>query len=231
MEPTLPIAPHPSDEFICEDTGEWKRRDEVLFSYDGKAWWWHDERYDYEVTALVALSETLEEGVEDRIDHDDSISDVVFHAFNVDDTWRGYVADYFKDDCDDCTGHTEYQMEMICDDLRDRAETTVKTTGYSDFDYDLTSWDVGEVDETVYLNDHPLLKALHGRDDGFDLEYALDDFDCDLEFVSYDSPAKYVSRRDYSSIDLRVISDKTYWWGCSHETMEEVYHKHVDSDE
>ena len=229
LPPVLPIAPHPEDLHLCEDTWEWKRRDDCLFSYDGKAWWFSDDRYDYEVTALVALAKTLEEGVDDRIDHADSISDVVHVAFNEDSTWREYVRDYYRDDCDDCTGHTDHEFEMICDDLRDRAETVVKFNGYSGFNYDLISWDVGEVHEQVDIKDVPLLKALHGRDDGFDLEFALDDYDCDHEFVSY--RGKFVSRGDYPSLDLMVVSDKTYWWGHSHETMEEVYHEHVDSDD
>jgi len=226
MEPTLPIAPHPADEFTCEDTGEWKRHDEVLFSYDGKAWWWDDERADYEATALTALAETLEEGVEDRIDHGDSIEDVKHHAFNNEQTWRDYVRDYYRDDCDGCTGHTDHEFEMICDDLIDHADAVVKTNGYSDFDYDLTSWDVGEVHEQIDVKDVPLLAAWHGR--GV-LDDMLEEWDYDHNFVSY--RGKFVSRGNYPSLDLMVASDKTYWWGCSHETMEEVYHEHVDSDD
>ena len=228
-EGVLPIAPHPFDEFICEDTGEWKYRDEVLLSYDGKAWWWNDERYNYEVTALVALAKTLEEGVDAYIDHDDSISGVKHPAFNNDLTWRESIGDYYRDDVDGCIGATEYQLEMICDDLRDRADTQVKRTGYSDFDYDLNSWDVGEVHEEIMINDHPLLKALHGRDDEFDLEHALDEWDCDHEFVG--RKGKFVSKGKYPSLDLMLASDKTYWWGCSHETMFEVYHEHVGYDD
>ena len=229
LEPTLPIAPHPDDQFICEDTGEWKRRDEVLFSYDGKAWWFSDDRYEYETDALVALAKALEEGLDDHIDHDDSIDDVKHHAFNECVTWREYVVDYYRDDCDDCTGATEHELEMICDDLRDRADAVVKTTGYSDFDYDLTSWDVGEVHDQIDVNDFPILKALHGRNDDFDLEGALEDYVYDNEFVK--CAGKFVSRGDYPCLDLMVASDKTYWWGCSHETMEEVYHEHVDCDD
>ncbi len=225
LDSLMPIAPHPADEFRCEDTGEWKRRDEVLLSYDDKAWWWNDERYDYEVTALVELAETLLEGMDDRVDHIDSIDDAAYPAFNNELTWREYVGDYYRDDCDDCTGHTEHELEMICDDLRDHADAVVKSFGYSDFDYDLTSWDVGEVDESITINNHPLLKALHDRDE---LESMLDDYDCDHEFVSHGSPDKYVFGGNYPSIILRLTSDKTYWWGYSHEAMEEVYHSHVD---
>jgi len=228
LDPVLPITPHPEDLHRCKDTGEWKRRDECLFSYDGTAWWYSDERYDYEATALVKLAETLLEKLDDYVDHDDSISDVKYHVFNNDLTWREDIHDYYCGYCDDCTGHTDHQMEMICDDLRDRAETVIKRTSYSDFDYDLTSWDVGEVDDTIMINDYPLLKALHDRDE---LEDMLDDYDHDHEFVMHGYPAQYVSEGKYPSIDLRLISDKTYWWGHSHETMYEVYHKHVDSDD
>ena len=226
LDPFMPVAPHPNDEFRCEDTGEWKRRDEVLFSYDGIAWWDHDERYDYEVTALVGLAETLLEGMDDYVDHVDSIDDAKHEAFNDDLTWREYVADYYCDDTDDCTGHTDHQFEMICDDLRNRADAVVRTCGYSDFDYNLTSWDVVKVHDQIMINDHPLLKALHDRDE---LEGMLDDYSCDHEFVSHGRPAQYVSSK-YPSLDLMLVSDKTYWWGHSHEIMEEVYHRHVDSD-
>jgi hypothetical protein len=225
----LPIAPHPDDQFRCEDTGDWKRRDECLFSYDGKAWLDNEERYEYETDALVALAEALKEGLNDRIDHDDSIEGVKHSAFNDDPTWREYVGNYYRDDCDDCTGHTDAEFEAICDDLRDRAETVVKTTGYSDFDYDLLSWDVGEVHDQIDVNDFPILKALHGREGEFNLEFAIEDYVYDTEFVK--CAGKFVSRGDYPSLDLMVASDKTYWWGCSHETMEEVYHEHVDCDD
>jgi hypothetical protein len=177
----------------------------------------------------LAFAKTLEEGVDDRIDHDDSISQSVHNAFNECTTWREYVGNYYRDDCDDCIGATEYQLEMICDDLRDRADAVVKTTGYSDFDYDLTSWAISEVNEVVYINDHPLLKALYDRDDGYDLEFFLDIEDSGHEFVSY--RGKYVSRGEYPSIDFKLITDKVYWWGHSHETMEEIYHEHVDCDD
>lgn len=225
LDKFMPIAPHPNDELRCEDTGEWKRRDEVLLSYDGKAWWWNDDRYDYEAIALNGLAGALLEDLDDCVDLDDSIDHAKHAAFNDCLTWREYVEDYYRDDCDDCTGHTDYEFEMICDELMDRADTIVKCTGYSDFDYDLTSWDVGEIDEPIYLNDHPLLKALHDRDE---LEGMLDDYDCDHGFTSCNG--KYVSKGEYPSINLRLISDKTYWWGCSHETMEKVYHEHVDSN-
>ena len=220
LDPILPVATHPMDEFQCGDTGEWKSRDECLFSYDGKAWWWDDERWDYESAALVELAGTLLEGMDDYVDHDDSIEDVKHPAFNMDQTWRECVGDYFREYFGDCA---EYQMEMICDDLQDCADGVVKTTGYSDdFDYDLNSWDVGEVHDQVMINDHPLLKALYERNA---LESMLDDWGSDHEFVRH---GKYISGGEYPCLDLMLDSDKSYWWGCSHETMEEVYHKYVD---
>jgi hypothetical protein len=224
LDESMPIAPHPADEFICEDTGEWKRRDEVLFSYDGKAWWDGDEREEYEGAALVVLAETLLEGMDNYVDHDDSIEGVKHAAFNNDSTWREYVGDYYHDDCEGNDDFTDHELEMICDDLRDRAETAVMYSGYSSLDYDLLCWDVGEVTEQISINDHPLLKALHGRGD---LDDMLEDCDCDHEFLSSGRLGKFVSGGSYPSLDLMLASDKTYWWGCSHETMEEVYQEHV----
>jgi hypothetical protein len=226
MESTLPTASHPSNEYLCEDTGEYRLRDEVLFSYDGKAWSDSEERYDYEATALVELAETLLEWVDDYVDHDDSISAAVYPAFGFDQTWREYIADYYRDDCDDCTGHTDAEFETICDTLRDGADAMMEINGYSTFDYDLTSYDVGEINEQIDINDHPILKALHERGD---LEGILDSTECGHEFVSFQG--KFVSGGKYPCLDLMLASDKTYWWGYSHEEMEEVYHDIVDSED
>jgi hypothetical protein len=228
MEPTLPIAPHPADQFVCEDTGALKYRADCIFSADGKAWEDEDERFSYDSDAFEALAKTLSKGCDDYISHDDSVEDRKHDAFNNDQTWREYVEDYYRDDCEDCVGHTEYEMEMICDELRDRADAVVKVSGYSDFDYDLTSWDVGEDDTEIMINDHPLLKTLYEREGDYDLEEMMDYTDGYHDFIHAGRDGKFVSRGDNPSITLRIFSNKTYWWGCSHETMEEVYRNIVD---
>jgi len=225
MEAEEPIAEHPEDLLTCEDTGLLTRRIECSMSHDGLAWTYDDERYDYDVTALIQWTEQALESNANYLDHVDAIDSVFEVAFNDMETIHERVREWLEDSCPHFEGVTDYQLECICDDLMSDCDGEVVNgcCGTSNYEFDLTCWDVGEDQEEFAISDYPILATLHARGD---LEAMLDEYDCDHCFYRLGSRDNFVGGGGYPSITLVNNSDKWYWWGCKEDLIIKRYQYH-----
>lgn len=222
LEALLPIAPHPADLFKCEDSSTVARRDHCRFSYDGKAWLFFDGWEAHEGEELAQLIDTLDDKFEDFVDHDDSIAAVKRTAFAANPEWPEYVEDYYRNDCEIPGKLSDGELSAICHKLYDCANGVSGGSGIDDhdgIDCVLTTYEVGKSNHEVLCADYPVLASLDGCEDEFGLEHFLDHYVYyEHGFVSIDGKYAHDGCMNWSR-----TSDKIYWWGCSHETMWDVY--------
>jgi hypothetical protein len=218
LEATLPVAPHPADLFKCEDSSTIARRDHCRLAHDGTAWMFFDSWEENEGESLARLADKLYDDFEAFAGHDDAIAAAKHNAFATEPEWPEYVKDYYRDDCEIQADLSDSELSAICAKLYDCANGVSVGSGLSGLDCVLTSWEVQEYDHEVLCDGHSILASLDDCDDEFGLEYFLDQYCYDHKFVITDGKYAHDGCMNWSH-----DSDKTYWWGCSHETMWDVY--------
>lgn len=232
-----PIAPHPEDMIDCEDTGAWKRRADCVESVDGKFWSDDEERYDHELYLVEEYLEGVVEWSDEYHATDDCVGEYAYLIWEnperITDNVRSALEEALGDDCDNLTDDL---VDDIVDALAGHVDHTTSRshTPWSGLDVEFDSFDIGEVEEQISINEVDLLRDLHARGD---LEGFLEEWSSqyclfcihhaiytDGVFTGKYEYGPYVQGGDtYPSITLTNDTGLWYHFGCSTETLLEVY--------
>jgi len=237
-----PIAPHPDDMVDCEDTGAYKRRAECVESVDGKFWEDREERYDHERDLVETYFKDFIDWSDEYRASDDCVGEYAHLVWEdrerIMDNVREALGNLLGDEWEDSDGSNDDLIGDVVEALSEHVEfdTTTGYHGYSGLDVVFDSYDIGEVEEQVDINEIELLHDLHVRGD---LEEILEDLDSDFCFQQfshaiYDEKGKFtgkykhepiISRGEYPCIMLTNDTSLWYHYGCSEETLETVYNQ------
>jgi len=237
-----PIASHPDDMVDCEDTGAYKRRAECVKSVDGKFWEAREERYDHERDLVETYFKDFIEWSDEHHASDDCVGEYAYLVWENREQITGNVREalgnLLGDEWEDSDVSNDDLVDDIVEALSEHVEfdTTTGYHGWSKHDVNFDSFDIGEVEEQVSINEHDLLRDLNVRGD---LEEILVDLGSDFYFQQFsrairDEDGKFTSKYEYEPIISRgeypcimLTNDTSLWYhyGCSDDTLEEVYHQ------
>jgi len=223
--PVLPIAPHLDDMVICENMGEWKRRGDCLEAADGSHW---NDDEDLEDCNEHLVREYLEGVIEwsDEYRASEDCGDGYAYLIGENrERMEENVNEWLEDNVENYEGCPDLIFDDIIDELFDLAEFDCSRGCFSSPKHDVNfeSFDVGEVEEQIDIDQIPLLKVLHDRGA---LEGILEEVasDCGLYRWNRDP---YIEGDEHPTITLMNNTDLWYHFGCSGETLLEVYHNHT----
>jgi hypothetical protein len=236
LDPVMPIAPHPNDLVICEDTGKYKRRADCLHSPDGT-------HFDDDEELAEHNEDAVDEFLNGVIEWSDE-----YHASEECGGQYGYLLGenpvqmrdnirYALEELTDRIDFTDEFLNDMIDDLDDCIDFTCTSScfGSSNQDVVFDSFDCGEVEEQIDINDVPLLAALH--DEG-KLEGILESLDrefcfgrtnirvCDDDgkFVRWDK-GNIIQGDKHPSVTLINNTDLFYYFGCTNKALLEAYNE------
>jgi hypothetical protein len=236
LDPTIAIAPHPEDLVLCADTGKWVRRTDCLESANGK--YFNDEE-ELERCDEDAVKEYFDGVVEwsDEYHASDDCASSYVHLLSENPVQRRDNIRYALEDLDEYDDSVELTDEFLngmIDALDDCIDFTCTSGcfGSSNQDVVFDSFDVGEVEEQIDINEVPLLAALHdeGKLEGI-LDALGDDFCfsytrirvCDGgKFVRWDK-GNIIQGGKYPIVTLINNTDLYYYFGCTSLALLEAY--------
>ena len=231
LDPVVPVATLPDDLVACEDTNDLLRYADCLFAGDGKAFSEEEDRDDYDKDALRTLFKAIEQQVMKYNESGDG-ADAYAHLVTEDDAhMRGNVEEWVTDNWGNSDDWSERMIDDFCEALADQMEFSVShgCFGSSGLDVTFDSFGLDEAEEQIDLSCYDSLADLHdqGR-----LEGLLEEIDREFCFYRtgkwdeatgrYDR-GPFVSPGKYPCITVYVYLDMVHHFGCSDETMKEVW--------
>ena len=219
MEPIVPTRPGPDDSIICEG-GEECKRSEAYFDCSGRAWYTDEGRHAAEVEIVTNLLNREDEWVTEYCTGNSDFPSGFGCVINeTSSDWPGRVRDWLEKTRGDYHGRTNFDDRMdevvkyICKNIDGDFDCEPEYEHYEYAAYTgdglcLYSYDIGEYEHQLEVNEYPELKVLH--DKGI-LDDVLDDVKCDV----------YVSRSR-----RRVLNTAT---GHYEYIGRETYYTHYDN--
>ena len=228
-----PIAPHPEDMVDCEDTGVCKRRTDCLESVDGKFWEYSEERYDHELCLVRGHLNGVVEWSDEYHASDGCVGEYAYMVWDntegITNNVRGALEEM------ECSGLNDELIYDIVEALAGHVEHDAShgMTAWSGLDVIFDSFDIGEVEEQIDINEIDILRDLHARGD---LEEILEDVSnefClyrfthaiyeDGKFTGRYKYEPYIQGDTYPTVTLTNDTALWYFFGCSRETLQTVY--------
>jgi hypothetical protein len=257
---TIPVTSHRDDIVLCSD-GEERRRENALADCDGG---WHgDDEARLEANGEIVgkiLDAREKWSCEYNTENGDSADGYAGIVDERSDGWNDRVKEWIEDNYDDeydCLEHDpdvddlgyneliDFIVASVCDELEGQYDCEPEFHGseyacYSGKGCCLDSFDIGEVEEQISINDHPELKVLH---DAGELDDVLDEVESDYhhdytisrqrrrvknektghyECIGRETYMPYEHSADYPTFEIYVMPGGQWQFVVSAERMEEL---------
>jgi hypothetical protein len=248
LDPVMPIAPHPNDIVDCEDSGSQMRRADCLEAADGTFW---EDEHGRAVHEEQLVREYLDGVIEWSDEYNASSENVDQYGYLIYENpqcYRESIKEALEDalyGCDDLDFLTDDAIDTVFEALEDKM-VGKSTSGYSSpsgIDVTFNSFDWGEVEEQVDINEIDLLSALHKRDDLEEILDSLDNEFCLYRYVRsvYDDDGKFVGHErgeiiqsgcngEYPSFTLTNNTGLWYYYGCTSEDLESAWNEYAEEN-
>lgn len=164
LEPLVPVGPHRNDIVFCEDTNVYNERCNVYTAVDGTCFEDDAERREHDKDLVRAVLDDHEKWAQDYLESDDYGNDYAYLAMETSHDWPGYIEEYCLENGISCA-LVPYIAECIDDSDIECQMNRNHYAGYSGDGMCLFSFDVEEHEDQIEVDNNPVLKALHDRDE------------------------------------------------------------------
>jgi len=237
LEEFLPIAPHPSELVYCEDTETEERCTDCLVSVDGKFWMDEQERTEHEEQLVKDYLNDLVKYHREYTASEENVSQYTYLMGENPTDYRRNIREALEEALDECDDH-DFLTDEVVDDIFEALDGDMackSTEGYSapsgiDVTFDSFNW--GEEEDQVEINDHELLSALQARNE---LEDILDNLD--REFCFYRPRLAGGKKGDiiqpgyndqHPSFTLNIDTGLTFYYGCTSEELDKAWNEYAE---
>ena len=184
----VPTRPHVDDVVICYDGSECRHAD-AYYDCKGDAHRDDDDRRERDVEIvsdfLDEVGKWAEEYYTENEDYADGYGCIVSESHH---NWPDPVREWIENEYGDRMGHTDFDdyiekiVDKVCEELDGDFDCEAEYSyneysAYSGSGCCLGSFDIGEHEEQIEINEHDVLRDLHDRGD---LDDVLDEVNCDV---------------------------------------------------
>jgi len=201
MNESVKVTDHPSDLLLCED-GISRIIGEVFTDCRGLHHGEEDDRHDANVEIVECILEGIGEWVDDYTTGNSDYPDMYFECFET-HHWPERIRDWLEENdfpwIDDKKISGEI-IDLMCEDMRFHGEPEYTSSDYACYSgsgCEIDSFDIGEYENQIDINEIDELRELHEQ--GI-LDDVLDSVNCDVYVSRHQSRVKNEKTGHYENV-------------------------------